>query len=348
MMDQAPNAPRQSRKKTLLSLLVLLVLTGIIVYFIKDNWSEIKTALLQLTLPQILLLLAVGASFPLLEAAASWVILRGRTQSVPYWQALDAVWIGNFCNVVTFGAGTLATQTYYLHRCGIPVGQGIGSMTLEYAFHKLTVLLYATLLLLTQFSWLTANTTGLLHYLPLAYGVVAAIVLALVLLCVSPLVQNLARWLMRFLPKNETWQARRQSWTEQLDVLSVESRHLLSDKRRCVQVMVLHTVKLFLLFTLPYLAIRFMHLSDLAFWQVQLLAALTFFISNALPNVAGMGSVETAFLLVFGGFLRNAEIMSALMVYRLANYYFVFALSAVGFFFMQRHLAAMEPHKGGD
>ena len=60
------------------------------------------------------------------------------------------------------------------------------------------------------------------------------------------------------------------------------------------------------------------------------------FLSNALPNVAGMGSVETAFLLVFGSFFGTAETMSLLMLYRIASYYFVTAVSAVGFFGAQR------------
>ena len=35
----------------------------------------------------------------------------------------------------------------YLHRCGLPVGPGVGLMTLEYVFHKSAVLLYATVML---------------------------------------------------------------------------------------------------------------------------------------------------------------------------------------------------------
>ena len=73
-------------------------------------------------------------------------------------------------------------------------------MTLEYVFHKSTVLLYATVMLLLQHRWLSVNTTGVMRYLPMAYAVVAVIIVALVLLCVSPLVQNLARWLLGFLP----------------------------------------------------------------------------------------------------------------------------------------------------
>ena len=130
----------------------------------------------------------------------------------------------------------------------------------------------------------------------------------------------------------------------QLDALSTESRHLLQDKRRCLTLFAVQTFKLFLLFSLPYLCIQFMQLPcELSFWQVQLLAALTLFISNALPNVAGMGSVEAAFLLVFTGFLGQGAVMSTLMLYRIASYYAVFAASVAGVFFAQRRAAAMHP-----
>ena len=133
----------------------------------------------------------------------------------------------------------------------------------------------------------------------------------------------------------------------QLRQLHTESRLLLADKARCVQIFALQALKLFGLFCLPYLCIRFMGLSPLGFWQVQLLTSLMLFVSNALPNVAGMGSIETAFLLVFGSFLEQGEVMSVLMLYRIASYYVVFTASAVGFFIAQRHLVQMEPPKEG-
>ena len=124
-------------------------------------------------------------------------------------------------------------------------------------------------------------------------------------------------------------------------MLSTESRRLLADKPRCLKIFALQALKLFGLFCLPYLCIRFMGLSPLSFLQVQLLTSLMLFLSNALPNVAGMGSIETAFLLVFGSFLERGEVMSVMMLYRIASYYVVFAASAVGFFFAQRHLGQM-------
>ena len=133
---------------------------------------------------------------------------------------------------------------------------------------------------------------------------------------------------------------------EQLDTLGTESRHLLADKGRCIQIFALHTLKLCLMYTLPYLCIRFMGLPcGLSFWQVQLLSSLMLFLSNALPNVAGMGSIETAFLLVFGSFMTRGEAMSTLMLFRIASYYFVFGFSAVASLFAQKHLDRMDAQK---
>ena len=124
----------------------------------------------------------------------------------------------------------------------------------------------------------------------------------------------------------------------ELRVALEESRHLLAEKNRCLKIFAVHLCKLFLMYTIPYFCLRFMGLSTaLDFGQVQLLTALTLFLSNALPNVAGMGSIETAFLLVFGSFLTRGETMSILMLFRIATYYVVVAVSAAGFFFAQKN-----------
>lgn len=338
-MNQPASSQQPTRKKTVISLLILLALTGVVVYIFKDHWTEISAALAQLSFGQVVLVLLIGISYPVLEGVASWLIVRSRIPNFGLREGLENAFMGTFGNVVGLGTGAVPMQTYYLYHWGLPVGPGVGLMTLQYVFHKTAVLVYATVMLLLQHSWFSANTSGVLSYLPAAYAVVAFVIVGLVLVCISPLVQRLARWLLGFLPKTEKWQARRSSWMEQLDTLAAESRNLLADKGRCVKIFAVQAFKLFLLFTLPYLCIRFMGLSTpLTFWQVQLLTSLMLFLSNALPNVAGMGSIETAFLLVFGSFMPQGEVMSTLMLYRIASYYVVFAVSAVGFFVAERHI----------
>ena len=178
-------ASQPSRKKAVLSLLILLALTCVIVLIFRDHWAEITAALTQLNLWQVLVVLALGISYPLLEGCVSYVIVRGRLPGFTLRQGIDNAWCGTFGNVVTLGAGAVPVQTWYLHQAGLDIGPGVGLMTLQYVFHKTTVLLYATVMLLLQHKWLAANTTGVLKYLPMAYAVVALVIVALVLVCTA-------------------------------------------------------------------------------------------------------------------------------------------------------------------
>ena len=153
-------ASQPSRKKAVFSLLILLALTCVIVLIFRDHWAEITAALAQLNLWQVLVVLALGISYPLLEGFVSYVIVRGRLPGFTLRQGIDNAWCGTFGNVVTLGAGAVPVQTWYLHQAGLPIGPGVGLMTLQYVFHKTTVLLYATVMLLFQHRWLAANTTG--------------------------------------------------------------------------------------------------------------------------------------------------------------------------------------------
>lgn len=82
-------ASQPSRKKAVLSLLILLALTCVIVLIFRDHWAEITAALAQLNLWQVLVVLALGISYPLLEGCVSYVIVRGRLPGFTLRQGID-------------------------------------------------------------------------------------------------------------------------------------------------------------------------------------------------------------------------------------------------------------------
>lgn len=89
--------------------------------------------------------------------------------------------------------------------------------------------------------------------------------------------------------------------------------------------------KLFVLYMIPYAALRLLGCTALTFGQAQLLAALMLLITNALPNVAGVGPMEFAFLLLFAPWSDTTVASSALVLYRVATYFFPFLLSVIVF-----------------
>ena len=90
-------------------------------------------------------------------------------------------------------------------------------------------------------------------------------------------------------------------------------------------------VKLFVLYSIPYAALRLVGCTALNFAQAQMLASLMLLITSALPNVAGVGPMEFAFLLLFVPWADTAIASSALVLYRVATYFFPFLLSVIVF-----------------
>ena len=112
-------ASQPSRKKAVFSLLTLLALTCVIVLIFRDHWAEITAALAQLSVWQVLAVLAVGISYPLLEGCVAWVIVRSRLPQFKLWQGLDVGWCGTFGNVVTLGAGAVPVAAALFHKLPI-------------------------------------------------------------------------------------------------------------------------------------------------------------------------------------------------------------------------------------
>ena len=59
-------------------------------------------------------------------------------------------------------------------------------------------------------------------------------------------------------------------------------------------------------------------------------------IASALPNIAGVGPAEFAFLMLFTRFMPYAQASAALLLYRTATYFFPFAVSIFLTLWVQR------------
>ena len=124
---------------------------------------------------------------------------------------------------------------------------------------------------------------------------------------------------------------RRKKWAGSLTQLNREAKKVLLVPSLAVKGIAVSLAKLFVLYTIPYAALRLLGCTALTFGQAQLLAALMLLITNALPNVAGVGPMEFAFLLLFAPWSDTTVVSSALVLYRVATYFFPFLLSVIVF-----------------
>lgn len=335
---------RNKRKTILSGVITFAVLALVLLLVFRGQSQEILQCLRTVPVFGLLGLLWMGLICPLLEAAAGWVALRAQMPKVTLWQALTASFLGIFGNVATMGAGSIPLQSWYFSLYGLMPGAGVGMMTLCYALQKLTVLIYATVILIFQGRWLRASHASLAHYITLGYLICGLIILALILLCTWEKVQELALWGIGKLPDTGKWRTWKSEWSKNIEALRTQSKALLASRGRCCAMILLYAGKYFLLYAVSYQSVSLLGLGQLSFWQVQLLSAVMVLIANAIPNVGGVGPAEFAFTLLYSPYLGRAGAASAMILYRMASYLFPFFVSIPFVFSFHRLVRQKGPH----
>lgn len=331
---------RKQRRKLWTGLLMVILLPALAVWVFYGHAQEIWDNIRAISAGWLLLLFGLGTIYQLLESVVCQILVRPQLDSFSFRQAVQVVFLGVFANVATFGVGTIPMQSYCLYRRGMMAGSGASIMTLEYTFHKSAILIYTTVMLLLQGRWLVSQDSGLARYLLLGYGICTLIIIGLLLLCAWKRLQQLACQGIDRLPKS--WEARKAVWKENLDALFNQSQRLLHDRKRLRWVLVWNSLKLFCLYMTLYLSVRVVEVSSLSLWRIQLLGGLMQMIVSALPNVAGMGPAEFAFLLIFASYMDYGQLSSALILFRSATFFFPFILSIFVFLTAQKHLSESE------
>ena len=321
---------KKRKRSYLVSAVTLALLFGIFLLVFRGELPEIWQSLRAVPLRGVLWLLVLGLAYEGMEAALAMVLLRARGD-IRYADALNVTFLAVFGNIATMGAGTLPMQSFYLYRRGLDAGGALGIMASEYVLHKISVLIYATIALLLGGGWLRESASGLARYVGIGYMIGALIVLALTLLYTWDKVLTLVQALLQKLPDTLKWNERREKWAGSLTQLNTEARKVLLVPSVRVRGVAVSLLKLFVLYSIPYFALRLAGCTALSFAEVQELSSLMLLITSALPNVAGVGPMEFAFLLLFSPWAGTAAASSALVLYRVATYFFPFLLSVITF-----------------
>ena len=334
---------RDILKKITVSVITLTGLTAILGLLFRNNLDDIALAFRTLSLPDILWLFVLGASYQLLDAVACLCLVRTTFPTFPYRRAMEVIYLGVFSKTSTLGAGIVPVQAYYLHRCGIEFGQGVGTMAFSYVLHKAAVLLTASVLLLLGGKWLRSANPNLHGYLVAGYLICFGIILALLLVCIWNKAHDFAIWIVGKLPEQEKWSERKGALQKQLDSLYYGTAAFLKNKRVVLEAFLIHTAKLLILCAVPNACIRMLGGAEISLLHTELLTAMTLLIAGAIPNIAGIGPTEAGFFLMFSPLIGNAMTASSLLLFRIATYYFPFLVSVIVFLSIQIRLLS----KGG-
>lgn len=321
-------AMKKRKNLTMLIHMTTLILLGVVIFVvIGRDYRLIFQCIGRVSAGKLFLLFVLGTGYQLLDALACLILIRGQLPAFRYRQAVGITYLGIFANVATFSAGNVPLQSYELSRYGMNFGSAFGILTLKYVFHKAAVFLYGVILLLLYREWLLSQIPRLFPLVYAGFGVCAVVILVLGLLCTSRKLQYLFYRLLQKLPEKGRWARWKMLWEKNLKMLYSGARENLKDRGRCLKVFLLDLIKLFWLCLIPWCTFRLLGNVSAPLGEIQVLSAMMLLLVGVIPGVSGIGPTEIAFWLLFTSYFGRVQVASALVLYRVATYFFPFLVS---------------------
>ena len=139
---------KNKKKHFIIAILATLFLILVLYLIFHDSLGEIKTQLFQADKKALLILVIFGNLYVLLDGWVLHYMIVKNLEKCTFWQAIRLAYMVMFFNVTTFAAGTKPAQIYDLYQeSQIKPGKSFGILTMEYVSHKLTIVLYAAVML---------------------------------------------------------------------------------------------------------------------------------------------------------------------------------------------------------
>lgn len=333
---------KNKKKHFITAILATLFLVLVLYLIFHDSLDEIKTQLFQADKRALLILVIFGNLYILLDGWVLHYMIVKNHERCTLWQAVRLAYMVVFFNVTTFAAGTKPAQIYDLYQeSQIKPGKSFGILTMEYVSHKLTIVLYAAVML-CFFHTVLFQIPGLeKNYLLAGFGISFAVLTFLTMFCIN---QKFAPWLLACSEhiKKESIKEKIRAGLAQMEKFSKVGRVVIKDKKEWIGLIFRNAVKMTCLYILPAIAIFAVtgKMLPLSLLECLAFSSIMQLLIGVIPSSGGMGSTELLFLMLFGSMTGKSVCGAAMILYRIATYYLPFLISIPLLFLGKRSTGA--------
>lgn len=310
-------------------LLVFGILIVILYLMFHDSYRSIWEQLKNANKYYLCLLILIGNLYIVLDGLVYRAMIRRNGYDCKVSTGTCAAYMGVFLNVTTLGAGTKAGQIYYLYQKGVEPGNGFGMLVMEYVFHKATIMLYACVMLLVNYRYITVRYADSVRYLYTGFLLSGIIVLCLVAICLSDRIHRLVMAPLHKWVKKEKWIEKLDELEQQLRDVRQVGKRIYKDKAGIFWQFALNSIKMTCWYILPMLAYMAIESEPFPMSPMACIAttAIMQLMIGVIPSTGGMGSTELVFMLLFGKIFGKVTAGAAMILYRISNFYVPFLVS---------------------
>lgn len=316
------------KKKLTIGILLLLFVFSVIFY--RDSWIRIMNGLQLVTPTEIAVSSFLAVSAYIVEGMTIFCLMSTVIPGAFAPEGIRIAFLCEFYRLTTLGNGAGIAEIHYMHKKGIETGNAALLTMLQYMWKKIAILVLGGISFLVLSSGIHSKAILREYSVFTAWGFLGtiAVIAAFACLIFSGRIASAVNWgLDRLSEKFPSGQEHFLQWKKQILLLNQSGRDILRQKRRMLSVFLFQIQKLLLFYSIP------MYLlwgkTSLTAVECAALMALVYMLSGVIPAPSGVGSLEFAFLLLFGKFAAYDTAIPVILVYRFATWIVPFLLGGI-------------------
>lgn len=306
-----------------------MALVAAIIYTFRDTAGPILEQLKKTTPVVLIGICALTIIYHLLEGGITTLLAREYNPAFPYRKGVGNAFFCSFYRVATLGSGAGVAGVLYLGENGVEHSKGFGLYMLQYAFHKISIAIFAVVFFLANWNYMYKHFGSYMWLLMVGFLVTLVITLFLILFCCSTAFHKVLFKLLDFIngKLKGRFDVQIASLKGECNMLEVASKHILKKKSLVIEVIVISIIRSCFWYGIPYLI--FMGSNEVTLMQTMAVTSLSIMLAAVLPAPGGIGSTELVFTSLFSSIVGTGLAGSAALLYRFGTFIFPFMLGAL-------------------
>lgn len=326
-----------SKIKRFLSILVLLVVTFLVLYFtLKDNYQAILHEIIHINKVWFLVAFLLVFGYWFLKTIVIQNLTNKIEKNFSFKQALKLVLETNFFHAITpFATGGQPYQIYYLKKANIKLTDASNIVIQNFIIYQIALIFLGTLAVLSNYCLNLFPNNHFLRYL-VTLGFICnflVIVGLFILTSAKKINQKIMKFIVKILTKIKVVKNKEEvinRFQKSLDDFHNGKKILLQDKKNFIKLILIDVFALVCQYAIP-LALLFGigDYTSMNLFTTLVASSYVMLIGSFVPIPGGTGGLEYGFIVFFGYFINSSVLSAVMLLWRFITYYFALILGAI-------------------
>lgn len=322
--------------KNILNILVLLLITGIVLYFsLKDDFNTIIKQIININPIWLFISFLLVFGFWILKAIATTNIVKIFNKEYKFKQAFRLILETNFFHAVTpFAVGGQPYEIYSLKKSNLKITDATNISISSFIVYQIALVLLGIFALIYNYNFHLLKESNILkHLVTLGFIINFIVIVVLFLLTFTKKINKIImKTIIKILNKLRIIKNKEQKidqFNKYLNDFHTGAKILFENKKQFILLIIIHLLGLICLYMIPFTLSYAMEINKFNVIEAVVVSAYVMLIGSFVPIPGGTGGLEYGFIAFYGNFIRGSKLNALMLIWRFITYYFAMILGAL-------------------